>query len=67
MEGLIEIITNVCKEGLLVIGITEIIFSLLIFISVAIMRAFFVGRVLKWLENLLLRLIRKSMMFSCNH
>ena len=52
MEGLIEIITNVWKEGLLGIGITEIIVSLLIFIAGAISRAFFVGRVLKWLENL---------------
>ena len=52
MEGLIEIITNVWKEGFLGIGITEIIVSLLIFISGAISRAFFVGRVLKWLENL---------------
>ena len=49
---LIEIITNVWKEGLLGIGITEIIVSLLIFIAGAISRAFFVGRVLKWLENL---------------
>ena len=52
MEGLIEIITNVWKEGFLGIGITEIIVSLLIFIAGAISRAFFVGRVLKWLENL---------------
>jgi MscS family membrane protein len=51
MEGLIEIITNVWKEGFLGIGITEIIVSLLIFIAGAISRAFFVGRVLKWLEN----------------
>ena len=52
MEGLIEIITNVWKEGFLGIGITEIIVSLLIFITGAISRAFFVGRVLKWLEDL---------------
>ena len=52
MEGLIEIITNVWKEGFLGIGITEIIVSLLIFIAGAISSAFFVGRVLKWLENL---------------
>ena len=52
MEGLVEIITNVWKEGFLGIGITEIIVSLLIFIAGAISRAFFVGRVLKWLENL---------------
>jgi|TARA_B100000959_G_scaffold143257_1_gene150362 MscS family membrane protein len=52
MEGLIEIITNVWKEGFLGIGITEIIVSMLIFIAGAISRAFFVGRVLKWLENL---------------
>ncbi len=52
MEGLIEIFTNVWKEGFLGIGITEIIVSLLIFIAGAISRAFFVGRVLKWLENL---------------
>ena len=51
MEGLIEIITNVWREGFLGIGITEIIVSLLIFIAGAISRAFFVGRVLKWLEN----------------
>ena len=52
MEGLIEIITNVWREGFLGIGITEIIVSLLIFIAGAISRAFFVGRVLKWLENI---------------
>ena len=52
MEGLIEIITNVWKDGLLGIGITEIIVSLIIFIAGAISRAFFVGRVLKWLEEL---------------
>ena len=52
MEGLVEIITNVWKEGFLGIGITEIIVSLLIFLAGAISRAFFVGRVLKWLENL---------------
>ncbi len=52
MEGLIEIITNVWKEGFLGIGITEIIVSLLIFLAGGISRAFFVGRVLKWLEKL---------------
>ena len=52
MEGLIDIITNVWKEGFLGIGITEIIVSLLIFLAGAISRAFFVGRVLEWLENL---------------
>jgi MscS family membrane protein len=52
MEGLVEIITNVWKEGFLGIGITEIIVSLLILLAGAISRAFFVGRVLKWLENL---------------
>ena len=52
MEGLVEIITNVWEEGLLGIGITEIIVSMLIFIVGALSRAFFVGRVLKWLENL---------------
>ena len=52
MEGLVEIITNVWEEGFLGIGITEIIVSMLIFIVGALSRAFFVGRVLKWLENL---------------
>ena len=52
MEGLIEIITNVWEQGFLGIGMTEIIISMLIFIVGAISRAFFVGRVLKWLENL---------------
>ena len=52
MEGLTEIIMNVWEEGFLGIGITEIIISLLIFIAGAIGRAFFVGRILKWLENL---------------
>ena len=52
MEGLTEIIMNVWDEGFLGIGITEIIVSLLIFIAGAIGRAFFVGRVLKWLETL---------------
>jgi len=51
MEGLIEIISNVWTEGFLGIGITEIIISFLIFIAGAISRAFFVGRVLKWLES----------------
>jgi MscS family membrane protein len=52
MEGFIEIFTNVWEEGFLGIGITEIIVSMLIFIAGAISRAFFVGRVLKWLERL---------------
>ena len=52
MEGFIEIFTNVWEEGFLGIGITEIIVSLLIFIAGAISRAFFVGRVIKWLEKL---------------
>jgi MscS family membrane protein len=52
MEGFIEIFTNVWEEGFLGIGITEIIVSLLIFIAGAISRAFFVGRVLNWLEKL---------------
>ena len=52
MEGFIEIFTNVWEEGFLGIGITEIIVSLIIFIAGAISRAFFVGRVIKWLEKL---------------
>lgn len=52
MDGLIQIITNVWEEGFLGIGITEIIVSLLIFLTGAISRAFFVGRILKWVENL---------------
>jgi MscS family membrane protein len=52
MEGFIEIFKNVWEEGFLGIGITEIIVSLLIFITGAISRAFFVGRVLNWLEKL---------------
>jgi len=52
MEGFLQIFTNVWEEGLLGIGITEIIVSMLIFIAGAISRAFFVGRVLKWLEKL---------------
>lgn len=52
MDGFIEIFTNVWEEGFLGIGITEIIVSLLIFIAGAISRAFFVGRVIKWLEKL---------------
>ena len=51
MEGLIQIINNVWTQGFLGIGITEIIISFLIFIVGAISRAFFVGRVLKWLES----------------
>ena len=49
MEGFLQIFTNVWEEGLLGIGVTEIIVSMLIFIAGAISRAFFVGRVLKWL------------------
>ena len=52
MEGFIEIFRNVWEEGFLGIGITEIIVSMLIFIAGAIFRAFFVGRVLKWMEKL---------------
>ena len=52
MEGFVEIFTNVWEEGFLGIGITEIIVSMLIFIAGAISRAFFVGRVIKWLEKL---------------
>ena len=52
MEGFVEIFANVWEEGFLGIGITEIIVSMLIFIAGAISRAFFVGRVLKWLERL---------------
>ena len=52
MEGFIEIFTSVWEEGFLGIGITEIIISLLIFIAGAISRAFFVNRVLNWLEKL---------------
>ena len=52
MEGFIEIFTSVWEEGFLGIGITEIIISLLIFIAGAISRAFFVSRVLNWLEKL---------------
>ena len=52
MEGFIQIFTNVWEEGFLGIGITEIIVSLVILIAGAISRAFFVGRVLNWLEKL---------------
>ena len=52
MSGLSEIISNVWEQGLLGIGITEIIISLLIFIAGAIARALFVGRVMKRLEKL---------------
>ena len=52
MEGLIQIINNVWTQGFLGIGITEIIISFLIFIVGAVSRAFFVGRVLKWLESI---------------
>ena len=52
MEGLIQIIRNVWEQGFLGIGITEIIVSIAIFIAGAVIRAIFVGRVLKWLEKL---------------
>lgn len=52
MEGLIQIIANVWEQGFLGIGITEIIVSIAIFIAGAVIRAIFVGRVLKWLEKL---------------
>ena len=52
MDGLTEIIINVWNQGLLGIGVTEIIVSLLIFIAGAITRAFFVGSVLKRLQRL---------------
>ena len=52
MEGLIEIFTNVWEGGFLGISITEIIVSMIIFIAGALSRAFFVGRVLNWLEKL---------------
>ena len=52
MEGLTQIVSNVWNQGLLGVGITEIIVSLLIFIAGAITRAFFVGSVLKRLEKL---------------
>ena len=52
MEGLTEIVSNVWNQGLLGVGVTEIIVSLLIFIAGAITRAFFVGSVLKRLEKL---------------
>jgi len=52
MEGLTQIIASVWNTGFLGIGILEIIISIFIFIAGAISRAFFVGRVLKWLEQL---------------
>ena len=52
MDGLTEIARNVWNQGLLGVGVTEIIVSLLIFITGAITRAFFVGTVLKRLERL---------------
>ena len=52
MEGLTQIFSNVWNQGLLGVGVTEIIVSLLIFIAGAITRAFFVGSVLKRLEKL---------------
>jgi len=52
MEGLTQIVSNVWNQGLLGVGVTEIIVSLLIFIAGAITRAFFVGSILKRLEKL---------------
>tara|TARA_B100001989_G_C24550613_1_gene474317 strand:- start:3618 stop:4781 length:1164 start_codon:yes stop_codon:yes gene_type:complete len=52
MDGLTEIARNVWNQGLLGVGVTEIIVSLLIFVTGAITRAFFVGTVLKKLERL---------------
>ncbi|KRP00637.1 MAG: mechanosensitive ion channel protein MscS, partial [SAR86 cluster bacterium BACL1 MAG-120924-bin88] len=52
MEGLLEIISNVWNQGLLGIGVTEIIVSALIFIGGAIVRAFFVGSTMARLEKL---------------
>ncbi len=52
MEGLTEIISNVWNQGLLGIGVTEIIVSIIIFIIGAITRVFFIGSVLKRLELL---------------
>ena len=52
MDGLTDIISNVWEQGLFGIGVTEIIVSVLIFITGAIARAFFVGSILKRLEKL---------------
>ena len=52
MNGLTDIISNVWEQGLFGIGVTEIIVSVLIFITGAIARAFFVGSILKRLEKL---------------
>ena len=52
MDGLTDIISNVWEQGLFGIGITEIIVSVLIFITGAIARAFFVGSILKRVEKL---------------
>ena len=52
MNGLTDIISNVWDQGLFGIGVTEIIVSVLIFITGAIARAFFVGSILKRLEKL---------------
>ena len=52
MDGLTDIISNVWDQGLFGIGVTEIIVSVLIFITGAIARAFFVGSILKRLEKL---------------
>jgi MscS family membrane protein len=52
MDGLTDIISNVWDQGLFGIGVTEIIISVLIFITGAVARAFFVGSILKRLEKL---------------
>ena len=52
MDGLTDIISNVWEQGLFGIGVTEIIVSVLIFITGAIARAFFVGSILKRVEKL---------------
>ena len=52
MDGLTDIISNVWEQGLFGIGVTEIIVSVLIFITGAIARAFFVGSILKRIEKL---------------
>jgi len=52
MDGLTDIISNVWDQGLFGIGVTEIIVSVLIFITGAIARAFFVGSILKRIEKL---------------
>ncbi len=52
MDGLTDIISNVWDQGLFGIGVTEIIISVLIFITGAVARAFFVRSILKRLEKL---------------